>query len=88
MELAILMWFAIGAGIAAGAFVIARSAIQIGAVAYGVIEKTLDTRTATWQTLGLSLAIIAGVIATAIIAGYAILTLFGSLLQSSPTPLQ
>jgi hypothetical protein len=51
MEIAILIWFVIAAGIAAGAFVIARSAIQIASVAYNVLEKRLDPRVATRQTI-------------------------------------
>lgn len=41
VEAAILMWLAAGAGIAAGVFVVARSAIQIGSVACRVMEKQL-----------------------------------------------
>ncbi len=83
MEGAILIWFAIGAGIAAGAFLIARSAVQIAVVAYGVLEKRLDPKVATRQTVALTLGIILAVIATAIIAGYAILTIFASLLGNA-----
>ena len=68
MEIAILMWFVIAAGIAAGAFVIARSAIQIASVAYSVLEKRLDPRVATRQTIALTLAAIAAFVATSIIA--------------------
>jgi hypothetical protein len=81
-ELAILIWLAIGIGIAAGVFLIARTAVQIAGVAYKVIEKQMDTRTATRQTGLLSLAMLAALVATALIAGYAILVLFASLLES------
>jgi hypothetical protein len=50
-------------------------------VAYKVIEKEMDTRTATRQTGLLSLAMLAALAATAVIAGYAILVLFASLLE-------
>jgi len=82
MEGAILIWFAIGAGIAAGAFLMARSAVEIAGVAYGVLEKRLDPKVATRRTVVLTLAIIFAVIATAIIAGYAILSIFASLIQN------
>jgi hypothetical protein len=59
MEIAILIWFVVGAGIAAGAFVLARSAIQIASIAYSVLEKRLDPRVATRQTIALTLAGIA-----------------------------
>ena len=39
VEGAILVWLAIGVGIAGGVFIVARSAVQIASVAYKVIEK-------------------------------------------------
>ena len=83
IELAILIWLAIGIGITAGVFVVARTAVQLASVAYKVIEKEMDTRTATRQTGLLSLAMLAALAATAVIAGYAILVVFASLLQSN-----
>jgi hypothetical protein len=83
IELAILIWLAIGIGITAGVFLVARTAVQLATVAYKVIEKEMDTRTATRQTGLLSLAMLAALAATAVIAGYAILVVFASLLQSN-----
>jgi hypothetical protein len=83
VEGAILVWLAIGVGIAAGVFVIARSAVQIASVAYRVIEKEVDARTATRQTTLLSLAMLAALVVTAVVAGYAILVMFATLLQGS-----
>ena len=77
VEGAILVWLAIGVGIAGGVFIVARSAVQIASVAYKVIEKEMDARTATRQTTLLSLAIVAALIVTAVIAGFAILVMFG-----------
>jgi len=77
------VWLAIGLGIAAGVFVVARSAVQIASVAYRVIEKEIDTRTATRQTTLLSFAMVAALIVTAVVAGYAILVIFATLLQNS-----
>jgi predicted ABC-type ATPase len=70
-------------GIAGGVFIIARSAIQIASVAYRVIEKEIDIRTATRQTTLLSLAMVAALIVTAVVAGYAILVMFATLLEGS-----
>jgi len=70
-------------GIAGGVFLIARSAIQIASVAYRVIEKEIDARTATRQTTLLSLAMVAALIVTAVVAGYAILVMFATLLAGS-----
>jgi hypothetical protein len=83
VEGAILVWLAIGVGIAGGVFIVARSAVQIASVAYRVIEKEMDAKTATRQTTLLSLAIVAALIVTAVIAAYAILVMFSTLLQGS-----
>jgi len=83
MEGAILVWFIIGAGIAAGAFVLARSAIQIASVGYGVLEKRLDPRVATRQTILLTIAALAALVATSIIAGIAILAILQGLIDAS-----
>ena len=79
----ILIWFVVGAGIAAGAFVLARSAIQIASVAYNVLEKRLDPRVATRQTIALTLAAAAALIATSVIAGIAILAMLQGLINAS-----
>jgi hypothetical protein len=83
VEGAILVWLAIGVGIAGGVFIVARSAVQIASVAYRVIEKEMDAKTATRQTTLLSLAIVAALIVTAVIAGFAILVMFATLLEGS-----
>jgi hypothetical protein len=83
MEISILIWFVVGAGIAAGAFIIARSAIQIASVAYNVLEKRLDPRVATRQTIALTLAGLAALVATSIIAGIAILAMLTGLFAAS-----
>ena len=82
VEGAILLWLGIGIGITAGVFLVSRIAVQLATVAYKVIEKQMDARTATRETGLLSLAILAALAATAVIAGYAIFTLFASLLES------
>lgn len=83
MEIAILVWFLIAAGIAAGAFLMARSAVQIASIAYNVLEKRLDPRVATRQTIALTFAVIAALIATSIVAGIAILAILQQLINSS-----
>lgn len=83
IEGAILVWLAIGIGITAGVFLVARIAIQLATVLYRVIEKELDRRTAARQTGALTLGLVAGLAVTAFVAGYAILVIFGSLLDQS-----
>ena len=82
VEGAILIWLAIGAGIAAGVFVVARTAVQLGSVAYRVMEKQLSGGAATRQTMLLSGAMLVALFITAIIAGFAIFAIFGSILES------
>jgi hypothetical protein len=82
-EWGILIWLAIGAGIAGGVFLIARSAVQIGSVAYRAMEKQLSGQAATRQAALLSIGMIAALLATALIAGYAIFAVFGQLLETS-----
>ncbi len=84
MELAILVWALVGAGITAGAFIVARAAVQLATVGYEVIERRLDPRTATRQTVMLTLAMLIAGGATALIAAIAILALFATLLQGAP----
>src|SRR5207237_10345370 len=82
-EWGVLIWLAIGAGIAGGVFLVARSAVQIGSVAYRVMEKQLSSQAATRQAALLSLAMIAALLVTALIAGYAIFAIFGQLLETT-----
>ena len=83
MEIAILIWFVVGAGIAAGAFILARSAIQLASIAYNLLEKRLDPRVATRQTIMVTLAGIAALVATSIVAGIAILAMLQGLVTAS-----
>lgn len=83
MELGILVWFIVGAGIAAGAFMLARSAIQIASVGYGVLERRLDPRVAGRQTILLTLVALAALAATSVIAALAILALLQGLINAS-----
>jgi hypothetical protein len=73
-EWAILVWLAV---------LVARCAVQIGSVAYRVMEKQLSREAATRQTALLSLGMIAALVVTAVIAGYAIFAVFGQLLEGS-----
>src|SRR5438132_12811724 len=82
-EWAILIWLAVGAGIAGGVFLIARSAVQIGSVAYRVMEKQISRQAATRETALLSAGMVVALIVTAVIAGYAIFAIFGTLLEST-----
>jgi hypothetical protein len=57
--------------------------VQIGSVAYRVMEKQLSREAATRQTALLSLGMVAALAVTALIAGYAIFAIFGQLLDTT-----
>src|SRR5437870_9082060 len=82
-EWAILIWLAIGAGIAGGVFLVVRPAVQIGSVAYRVMEKQLSRQAATRQAAVLSVAMVAALAVTGLIAGYAIFAIFRPLLDTT-----
>ncbi len=83
MELQILIWLVIGAGITAGVFLLARAVIEIGAVAYAAIERNITRQEATQRSAALLAGATIALIATAIVAAIAILVLFASLLQNT-----
>ncbi len=83
MELAILGWLFVFAVVAGGAFVIARSIVQIAAVAYGTIEKQLDHRDATRRTVLLAAAGVVALVLTALVAATAIIVVLASFLAGS-----
>ncbi len=83
MELVILGWALVFAVVTAGAFIVARSVVQIASVAYNVIEKRLDRRTATRQTVLLTVGGMVALVATALVASFAILVVLASFLEGS-----
>lgn len=82
MELAILAWFAIGAGIAAGAFIVARSAVQLASIAYAFIEHRIDRARAARQGAAQFVVIAAALAVTSLIAAVAILAILAGLLAT------
>ena len=82
MELAILIWFAIGAGIAAGAFLIARSAVQLASIGYAFLEHRIDRAGATRQSAALVVVIVAALAVTSLIAAIAILAILAGLFST------
>lgn len=83
MELAILGWALTFAVVTAGAFLVARSLVQLASVAYNVMEKRLDARRATRQTVVLTLAAAVALGATALVAALALLAVLASLLEGN-----
>ncbi|HZC30075.1 MAG TPA: hypothetical protein VE261_01060, partial [Gaiellaceae bacterium] len=53
MELQILIWVVVGAGITAGVFLLARAVIEVGAIAYAAIERNITRRQATERSAAL-----------------------------------
>lgn len=81
MELVILGWALTFAVITAGAFLVARAVVQIASVTYAYIEKRLDRREATRQTMTLTAGALIALLATALVAASAILLVLASFLQ-------
>ncbi|MBU6424346.1 MAG: hypothetical protein KGJ98_02425 [Chloroflexota bacterium] len=82
MELTILVVVLIGAGITAGVFLVARAIVELGAVAYAALEKTMSRNEATRKSAALLAGAALALIATAIIAAISLLVVFAGLLQS------
>ncbi len=83
MELVILGWALVFAVITAGAFLVARSVVQIATVAYDAMEKRLDRRTATRQAILLTAGSLVALVATALVAALAILVVLATFLQGN-----
>jgi hypothetical protein len=83
METAILVWVIVGAGITAGAFLLARAVVEIGAVAYAAIERTITRREAVQRGTALAAGAGAALVVTAVIFAIAVLAIFAALLAST-----
>jgi len=82
VEVQLLIWVIVGAGITAGVFLLARAVVEVGAVAYAAIERNITRRQATERSAALVGAAVVALVATAIIAAIAVLALFAGLLQN------
>jgi hypothetical protein len=83
MELQILIWVVVGAGITAGVFLLARAVVEVGAVAYAAIERNMTRREATQRSAALLAGAGVALVATALVAAIAVLAIFAGLLQTS-----
>lgn len=83
MEVAILTWVVVGAGITAGVFLVARAVVEVGALAYAAIERNISRGEAARRSVLLMAGAGAALAATALIAALAVLALFALLLASS-----
>ena len=86
METAILVWVVVGVGITAGAFLLARAVVEMGAVAYAAMERTITRREAAQRGAALGAGAAAALIATAAIFAIAVLAIFAALLASTFGP--
>lgn len=78
-----LMWVVVGAGITAGVFLVARAVVELGAVAYALIERTIGRREAAQRSAALMAAAGVALAATALIFAIAVLAIFAGLLQTT-----
>jgi hypothetical protein len=81
MEQAMLVWVFVGAGITAGVFLIARAVVEVSAVAYAYVERTIS-RNEAMRRGGMLLAGAGAAIAvTALIFAIAVLAIFAAVLS-------
>ena len=78
-----LVWVVVGAGITAGVFLLARAVVEMGAVAYAAIERTITRREAMQRGAALAAGAGAALAATAVIFAIAVLAIFAALLASA-----
>ena len=78
-----LVWVVVGAGITGGVFLVARAAVEISAVAYAALERTIGGREAAQRGIALVAGAGVALAATAVIFAVAVLAIFGALLSTS-----
>jgi hypothetical protein len=83
VEIAILVWVIVGAGITAGVFLLARAVVEMGAVAYAAFERTITRREAVQRSAALAAGAGAALVVTAVIFAIAVLAIFAALLAST-----
>lgn len=77
-----LVWVVVGAGITAGAYLLARSVVEMGALAIRYVERQIKGAEAAQRGLALTLAAGAALAATAVIFAIAVLAIFAALLST------
>jgi hypothetical protein len=80
-----LIWVVIGAGITAGVFLMARAVVEVSAVAYAYVERTISRNEAMRRGGALLAAAGAALAVTALIFAIAVLALFAFLLSQQFT---
>jgi hypothetical protein len=83
MEQAMLVWVVVGAGITAGVFLIARAIVEVSAVAYAYVERTISRGDALRRGGALMAGAGAALLVTAVIFAIAVLAMFAALLSTS-----
>ena len=76
-----LVWVFVGAGITAGVFLIARAAVEISAVTYAYVERTISRNEAMRRGGALLAGAGAAIAVTALIFGIAVLAIFAAVLS-------
>jgi hypothetical protein len=81
MEQAMLVWVVVGAGITAGVFLIARAVVEISAVTYAYVERTISRGEAMRRGAVLMAGAGAALAVTALVFAIAVLALFAIVLS-------
>lgn len=77
-----LVWVAVGAGITAGVFLLARAVVEMSAVAYAAFERTISRAEATRRGAALMAGAAVALGVTALIFAIAVLAIFAGLLEA------
>jgi len=78
-----LVWVVVGAGITGGVFLVARAVVEISAVAYAALERTIGRREAAQRSIALMAGAGVALAATAVIFAIAVLAIFAALLSTT-----
>ena len=77
-----LIWVVIGAGITGGVFLIARAIVEVSAVTYAYVERTISRNEAMRRSAALMAGAGAALAVTALIFAIAVLALFAAVLSN------
>lgn len=78
-----LVWVVVGAGVTAGVFLVARAVVEVSAVAYAYVERSISRREAMRRSAALVAGAGAALVVTALIFAIAVLAIFAALLAAS-----
>ena len=80
-----VVWVIVGAGITAGVFLLARAIVEVSAVTYAYVERTISRDEAMRRSAALMAGAAAALAVTALIFAIAVLAIFAAVLSQQFT---